>query len=106
MRRAEAPGDQAEIGVETLPEGLFEILGAVADDCDPLGVESEPHGFGSEEWPIAVVAFAPDELAARHDDGRTRARQEVARAMRCGVTTKVVPTGRSTRLPLRRTATF
>ena len=73
VRRAEAAGDEAEVRLEPLPERLLEILRAVADDRDPLGVEPEPHDLGGEEGPVPVLAVAADELAARDDDRRPRA---------------------------------
>ena len=41
-------------------------------------IESESDGLRGQEGPVAVFALALDELAARHDDGRPGARQEVA----------------------------
>ena len=104
--RAEAAGDEAEIGREPLPERALEVLGAVADDRDPLGLEPEPQGLRSEEGAVLVLAVPADQLAARDDDRRPRAAHEVAVAILRAVTTNAVPAGSSTRLPFTRTRTF
>ena len=92
---------------ERLLERVPHFVRPVADDRDPLGLEAEPEHLAGEKRPVAVLALAADELAARDDDRRPRAsRHYDAGTIRREVTTKDVPAGRSTRFPLRRTRTF
>ena len=62
VRRPEPAGDEAEVGLERLAEGVLEVFDAVADDRDRRRLETEAHGLGREEGPVAVLALAADEL--------------------------------------------
>ena len=104
--RPQAARDEAEIGIESLPERVLEVLGAISDDRDRRRFQPQAHRLGGEKRSIAVLPLASDELGAGDDDRRARAAQEVARVILCDVTRKVVPRGRSTRLPFSLTTTF
>ena len=100
MGRAETSGDEADICVEPLRERPIEILGSIADDRDALRLEPQPESLGGEERPVAVLAFAANELAARDDDRRPGARQDEAGTMRRDVTVNAVPSGKVLAVPV------
>ncbi len=81
VRRPEATGDEAEIGLEALLEGARESLDTVSDDGDPGRIETEPHCLGGEERPVPVLTVTAHELGARDDDRRPRTAQAVARVI-------------------------
>ena len=106
VRRPETTRHEAEIGGERLAERGVEVVDAVTDDRYPLRLEPEAHRLGCEERSIAVVPLTPDELRARDDDRRPGSAQAVVRVTCRAVTTKVDPSGNSTRLPFTRTVTL
>src|SRR5262249_44465479 len=106
VRRTEPARDETEIGRERLAERGLEVVRRVSHDGDAPWLEPQPHGFGREERPVAVLPLPANELRARDDDRRPGAAQAVVRVIRRAVTTNVVPAGSSTRLPFTRTVTF
>ena len=66
--RAEAPRDDAEVGLQALAECGRELAGRVADDRDPRGRDAERQELARQERPVQVGALAADELAAGDDD--------------------------------------
>ena len=103
------PGHEAEVGRHPVAQRPLEVLRAVADDRDPLGVEPESLRLCGEERAVPVLPLAAHELAPRDDDRRPRPRaggRQEERTIRRAVTTNTVPAGSSTRLPFRRTTTL
>src|SRR5205085_6464547 len=49
VRRAEAAGDDAEVGAEAFSERRLELVRPVADDRDPRRLEPEPKRLAGEE---------------------------------------------------------
>ena len=74
----------------------------VADDGDPRRLEAEANGLSGEERAVAVLALAPDELAAGHDDGRAWARSRGRTRDPSRGDDERRPPGRLIRLPLTR----
>src|SRR5581483_5007126 len=95
--RAEAAGDEQQVGAQTVPDRLPQLGGAVADDRDRARLEPERDRLASVERPVQVGTLAADELAARDEDGRARPAQRLSvprrrrasarrsAAARCGV---------------------
>src|SRR5581483_4089043 len=76
--RPEAARDDAELGFEAQRERPRELVLPVADDLDARRLEPERQHFSREVGAVQVGAVAADELAARDDDDRARARQAAA----------------------------
>ena len=74
VRRAEAAGDEARVGLQTLAQHRLELGGGVPDDRDPGRLEPVAQRLGGEERAVPVGALAADELAAGDDDDRARPR--------------------------------
>jgi hypothetical protein len=72
MRRPEPAGDQAQVGLDPLAERRLELVLLVADERDPVGLESALQELAGEERPVAVGALPADDLAAGNDDRRAR----------------------------------
>ena len=82
VRRPETARDEAEIGLERLPERAARGPRPRRRRCAiRVGLEAEAHRLRGQERAVAVRALAADELAARDDDRRPRARQDVARTI-------------------------
>jgi len=60
MGWAEPSRDEAQIGGEALGERTLEILGPVAHNRDPLGLETEAKRLRSEKGPVAITPLAAD----------------------------------------------
>ena len=100
VRRPEATGDEAHVGLEALAECRLEPLGVVADDCDVCGLEPEQQRLTGVERPVQVCPLSAHELAARDDDGGARTPQERGEIVRCPLF------GTLRRTPATRTTTF
>ena len=83
VRRPEPAGDEADVGLERLAQRRLELGGVVADDRDAGGLQPEPERLLGIEGAVQVAPLAPYQLAARHDDGCARARQELGAIVRC-----------------------
>ena len=103
MRRAEAAGDDAEVGVHPFGERAGQLVLPVADDRDPRGLDSAAQELGRQKGTVQIRAVASDELAAGDDDEGARGRDHTAARMPRGVTTNVFtpPTGSGWVRPLR-----
>src|SRR5213076_1678848 len=73
--RAEAAGDEAEVGIEAVAERVLQLVLPVADDLDPRRLEAESKRLACEERAVAVRPVAADELAAGDHEGRPPADQ-------------------------------
>ena len=100
MGRPESARDEADIGLEALPQGGLELRRVVADDRDARRLEPEPESLLRVEGAVQIRSLAPDELATRHDDGCARAAQEL------GLTVRRPLRGTLTRVPATRTTTL
>src|SRR2546425_8652378 len=81
MRRPEAAGHRAEMGLEPRAQRRLELGRVVADDLDPGRLEPQPEQLAGQERPVAIGALAADELTAGDDDDPAWARQPA-----CGAT--------------------
>ncbi len=73
VRRPEPAGDEADVSLEPVAKRQGQLLGRVADDRDPGGLETEAQRLARQVRAVQVGAVAAHELAARHDDDRPRA---------------------------------
>src|SRR5579864_5043226 len=94
VRRSETSGDHAEIGAESVPQRVLELLLAVPDDLDPRRLEAELQDLAREKRTVTVGPVAADQLASRYDEDGPRAIQAPGRIPRA-VTISVFgpPTG-------------
>ncbi len=100
VRRPEPTRDQADVGLESLSQGRFQIGGVVTDDRDPDRLEPEPECLLGIEGAVEVGSLAAHELAARDDYRGARALQREDGIVRCPFF------GTATRAPATRTTTL
>ena len=110
MRRPETAGDDAEIRLEPFPERRLELVGPVADDLDPRGLEPQRENLPREERPVQVRTVAADKLGAGDDEDRSGPGQAAggARVIPFGETSTIdgLPRGKVRRLPFSFTVRF
>ncbi len=108
VSRTEPAGEQQQVMRQTVADRPLELLGLVADDGDPGGLEPQAQHLAGEEGAVQVAPVAPDELGAARDDGdsrsRVRGRRQVAEAgctprRSISITRGLPPPPRDTRLP-------
>jgi hypothetical protein len=72
VRRSEPAGGDDQVEGESVAKRCLKLLRPVADDADPLRLDAARRELAREEGAVLVDPSAPDELAARDEDGRSK----------------------------------